>query len=253
MLPDSSQNKARHEPFVMNKNHSILVFVLLGGLSGGLQHSAGAQITKVGDKYVFHVKFTKGQTIRYVMTTTAKPMSSPRSIAVSQNPLVTISPITMTTLDVKGKISTVQLSLGPMVMNGKEISKVQTAQMQIDDHNQAVNRAKGSPVGAGFPPDPIKVGGSYHADQSAVRNGEPIRIQGTYTFKGIKTVGGQQVAEIFAVTTTKSKVVTKGTNTIYLSVADGTLVSTTTRQTATTTNAGKPVSMTTDTVIARQK
>ena len=230
----------------------LLTPVLLIGLCVGVLRVAGAQITKSGDTYVFRVKFTKGEVIHYLITTTARPIRGGKALPGSKGPIITTSPMTLTAVDVKGKVTTLEVTLGPFITDGKEVAKAQTAQMQVDDHNKALNRAKGSPVGAGLPPDPIKVGGKYSINQSAMRDGKPLSIQATYTFKGIKMVGGRQVAEIVAVTTTKGSVLTQGTSTIYLSVADGTIVSTMARQTATTLNAPKPVSMTTETVMSRQ-
>lgn len=236
----------------------LLPAVLMVGLSSGVLRPVGAQITKSGDKYVFRVKFTKGQVIHYLITTTARPIRGGKALPGSKGPIITTRTMTLKAVDVKGKVSTLEVSLGPSITDGKEVGQGQTGQMQVDDHNKALNRAKGSPDGAGLPPDPIKVGGKYSINQSAVRDGKPLSIQATYTFKGIKTVGGRQVAEIDAVTMTKGSAMTKesiltqGTSTVYLSVADGTIVSTTTRQTATTLNAPKTVSMTTDTVMSRQ-
>lgn len=181
----------------------------------GLAGLATAQVTKSGDAYTFRVKYTKGQKISYETTTTVE--------MAGMQPMK--APLTMTVTDVKNGIYTLKYTVGA-VMGGKpqDVTIKMNSQGKIVEGSAAGQTMAG--VGnAQLPTKAMKVGESWTQSTDAPVMGSKMKVNSTYTFKGIKTVGGKQVAEI-AVKMNSSGgtgVGVTGTGTMTLMVADGTL------------------------------
>ena len=118
----------------MRRFRNSLGWLMMG--SAGLLATANvdAQVTKVENGYLFRIKYTKGNITHYQLTTTTTlppGMAGPNS----DKPMIMnmVAPITMTVVSVTGNKATIKSDVGPMMMNGSALSKVQTQQITVDD------------------------------------------------------------------------------------------------------------------------
>jgi hypothetical protein len=183
---------------------STLAFAALGS----------AQVSKSGDGYTLRMKFTKGQKISYETTTTVD-MAGMQPMKM---------PMTMTVTDVKDGIYTVKYSVG--AIGGQ---KPQDITLKMNSQGKLVegNAAGQALTGAGnvqLPTKPVKVGESWSSTAETPVMGSKMKVNSTYTFKGIKKVGGKDVAEIaIKMTSSGGAVGVTGTGTMTLMVSDGSL------------------------------
>jgi hypothetical protein len=186
----------------------------------GPSQTAGAQITKQGDAYLFRMKFSKGQKMSYTITSSAKVPNNPAAIKA-------VVPMSMTVQDVKGGIATIQLVTGPMTVNGKPLGpQPQTTVIKLDDRGKPVGGAMpGQQVSTQLPEKPLKVGGTYTATNTVNMMGQQFAVKSTNKFLGIKHVGSRNVAAIATTMTGSGAMKSSGTGVAYLDVKDGSLVS----------------------------
>lgn len=176
---------------------------------------ATPQIAKQGAGYLLRNKYTAGQTQKMTMSMT--------STAGGQTVLSMQTPIVMKTKSVTKGIATLEVTTGPAKMNGQSQGKVDKQTVKMDSRNRPVGGSSNF-EGFGsfaFPEKPVKPGQKWTQKidmASAVGN---IKLDATYTFIGVKTVGGRAVAEIR--TTMKGTMMgpITGTAISYLRVADG--------------------------------
>jgi hypothetical protein len=186
---------------------------------------AGAQITQSGNGYLFRMKYTRGQKMNYVMNSENSNPAMPGGGGA-----MTV-PVTMTVLDVKGKVATIRLDIGPVTMGGKEVVKKQSSEVQMDDRGRLVGKS-GAPMaalsqlGAGIPEKPIKIGDSFVVNQkgSAGSMGN-MNTKTTYKFLGIKTLGNRKVAQMSITLSSGGSMNMKGSGTVLFDMTDGSLVS----------------------------
>lgn len=184
-------------------------------LALGMTAWAVPQVVKSGDGYTLRMKYTKGQKISYETTTTVD-MAGMQPIK---------APLTMTVTDVKNGIYTLKYSVGSMMG-----SKPQDVTLKINSQGKIV---EGSAAGqamtglgsAQLPTKAIKIGESWKQETETPVMGSTMKMNSTYTFKGFKTVGGKQVAEIAIKMTSAGSggVGMTGTGTMTLLASDGTL------------------------------
>ncbi len=150
--------------------------------------SALAQITAKNGLYDFRVKLTSGQKLSYVNS------------VVAMGGIKVDMPISMKVLSVTGGKATVETKTGPGRMNGQAMSENAVTEKAVID-------LKGQPVGAGStgtgtvfgaaPKKPVKVGATWTGKAPTGDTGIGMKdITATYTFVGVKSVKGKQVAEI---------------------------------------------------------
>ncbi len=173
----------------MNNRFPTLPLVI--SLLCGLALSASAQVIPAGGGYLLRTKYSPGQTIKFRADTAMG--------AAAQQGMAMVLPFSMSIKAVKNGIATIDYSIGPMSMNGKTQGQQQTMTAQLDNRNKLVDgSAKGMQFGSvGFPEKPVKIGQSWTGDVSGLgRMGPGMTAKGTYTLKGVRRVGGKQVAEI---------------------------------------------------------
>lgn len=194
---------------------------LVAGLAFGLLAApavAPAQVTRQGDGYLLRVKFTKGQTIRYTIansiSTSAQGNSTPQAMSI---------PLSIRVMSVAGNVATLEASVGPM--GGQSQPQRQT--MRMDTRGKVVGGpAEGiqSLTGVAMPQGPVRIGQSWKDTVQVPSPLGPISSTTTYTFRGIKSVGGRSVAELDITMTGKgSSLGLTGSGKVQILVSDGTL------------------------------
>ena len=164
---------------------------------------ASAQITKTGDTYLFRVKYVKGTKTVYTIVSTTPLLSKPIPMTMSVG-----------VKDVKGPNATIELSMGAVAGQ-----PARSATIVVDNRNQSDGAAG---FGVALPVGPIKVGAKWKASLPMQgTSGGPAETSPTYTFRGIRTVSGKQVA-LIDITLSGG---TQGTGSLTLLVSDGTLFS----------------------------
>lgn len=188
---------------------AVLVMVAAPGF-------ASAQIAKSGASYNFKPKFTKGSNVKYTMNMdmTGAPQG-PTKMGMSFSQKV---------VAIKGNIVDLEVTSNPMLVNGKPMGPNQKPTVTKMQWDIKANKAVGKGAGAvtGLPEKPLKVGESYKASFGVVSPGAPP-ITANYKFVGIKNVSGKQVAQ-FDVTIPKQGQMPGGTGTMYLLMADCSLL-----------------------------
>ena len=204
------------------------VFALFGAGA-----SAGAQITKQGDAYLFRMKFAKGHKLSYTVTSEAHLPNNPSAMKA-------VVPMAMTVQDVKGNVATVQMVSGPMTLNGKPMGQQQTTVIKLDDRGKPIGGAvPGQQVATQLPEKPLKVGESYTSNNSVNMMGQQFAVKSVNKFLGIKKVGSRTVAAIATTIAGSGAMKSSGNGTAYLDVADGQLVSMTMNQKLTITQGAQ--------------
>lgn len=179
--------------------------------------SAAAQITKNGPGYLLRAKYVAGTSARF-------RIDSSTSMGTGQAMKVVI-PFSQKVKSLAKGVASIEYTVGPVNMNGAAQGKPQVINAQVDSRNRMVG---GGPSGVnlgnvGFPEKPVRIGGSWTADVSGAAPG--MTSKGTYTFKGVKSVGGKQVAEIAVKMTMGGNqgMSATGSGIMYLLVSDGSL------------------------------
>jgi hypothetical protein len=192
----------------------VAAFALSGACS-----TAGAQITKQGNAYLFRMKFTKGQKLNYTITSAAQVPNNPAGMKA-------VVPMSMTVQDVKGNVATIQMVTGPMTVNGKPFGQQQTTVVKLNDRGKPVGGATpGQQVATQLPEKPLKVGESYTSSNTVNMMGQQFAVKSVNKFLGIKHVGSRNVAAIATTISGSGAMKSTGTGTAYLDLADGQLVS----------------------------
>ncbi|MBI1757491.1 MAG: hypothetical protein HYR64_10340 [Fimbriimonas ginsengisoli] len=184
-----------------------------------LAASAGAQVTKKGNGYLLRVKHVRGQTLRYRTSTTIKVPSQ------TQGPMQMLFPISETVLSVASGVADVDVTAGPISMNGKQIQPAKNARMKINSQNVVVEGAGSGVAGAGFPDKPVKVGHSWTSSMPiGGASGPTSNVIATLTLKAVKSQGGRRVAIIgFVAHSDSQKLAINGKGTLTLRADDGTM------------------------------
>lgn len=155
-------------------------------LVASLALSAGvsAQVTKEGVGYRFKAKYAKGMVLKYDM----KIKSSGKEVPANAGTMN--MPFSLTVKDFQKGIATIQYK-GEMM--GQKIDQT----FKMDQYGKVVGGESMSSINATFPNRPLKVGETWKMD---IPMSNPMaagmKMNGTYKFVGLKSVGGKQMAEI---------------------------------------------------------
>ncbi len=191
------------------------------GLMGGIASDAKAQITPSGGGYLFHQKFVKGKKIVYDMTVSSNVGGLPQGMQSSGNNQIKSS-ITREVLSVQGKVATVRISSGAMIMNGKSMNPGQSSIIKVDDTGKVIGDSGTAGQGQFNAPNrPIKVGETFKNVTSTNTPMGPIKVNVSYTFLGLKTVNGKQAAQIAVTSTAAGKMKMTANGTLLLDLGDG--------------------------------
>lgn len=200
-------------------------FVFFVGLFvAGLSAQASAQITASGGGYLFRMKFKPGTTISYSMVAGGNAQGQ----AFSMN-----TPMTTKVKSFSGGIGTLDYKIGPikMMVNGKSMGPGQTQNLtlKMDSRGNVVGGTGGNSPGGtiGLPAKPIKVGGTWSATtKTNTGMGMPMDVAATYRFIGFEKLGGINAAKIGISMKGKGSASVTGGGTMWLSVADGSMIKT---------------------------
>ncbi|MCO5295331.1 MAG: hypothetical protein M9921_00590 [Fimbriimonadaceae bacterium] len=210
---------------------------------------APAQISKKGAGYLFRIKWTKGQTAKYTMTTTTS--GGPSAMAVNM-------PMSLKVLSVAGGVGEVEYNVGPASANGKPMGAAQKVVAKVDPRGKIVSGATQAQQMGGnitFPEGPVKPGGTWTGSQTVPGPGGSMTINAKYKFVGIKSVGGQSVAQIdVSMSGGGGQMQITGSGSVFLRTADGSLQSTNLGQKLTISGAqGNQKPMTIDMKISMKR
>ena len=216
---------------------------------------ANAQVTKVADAYQLRTKYIAGAKSAYTTRTTIKPLGGATMVGPGANTVLT-GPLVVVVQSVTNGSATLKVTIGPLSNKGKGTVEEQAETIQVDAQNKLLDTVKGGtrldismPL---FPDDPMTIGDRYTTTQKLIRGGKSMDVISTYYFRGVKTVAGQQVAELEASITGQGDVRYVNHGTIYVAVSDGTLVSSDMKQSIRIGNSQHSVYLEAETIITRK-
>ncbi|MBV6456984.1 MAG: hypothetical protein HONBIEJF_00089 [Fimbriimonadaceae bacterium] len=210
----------------------IVSSLVVGGLA--LSNFASAQVTKEGAGYRFKAKYAKGQVLKYDMTIKSSGKDVPANAGTMS------MPFSLTVKDFKNGIATIRYQ-GEMM--GQKVDQT----IKMDQYGKVVGGQAMSSINATFPNRALKVGESWKMDipmNSPMAAG--MKLNGTYKFVGLKSVGGKQVAHIgvnLAGAGGPGGMKITGKGAIYVLVADGHMSSATVDQNMVMSSGQKPMTL----------
>jgi len=176
-----------------------------------------AQVTNQGGKYLFRVNWVKGKVYKWTVATSVTPPGAAKPMAFNTTYSATVK-------DVQKGVASVSFLTG--AMPGQAAPK--PTLIKLDNRGKVVGggAAGVENVQAQMPAGPIAVGGKWSSSQKmGAGPAAGMTVTTNYTFKGVKTVKGKQVAEI--ATTTKmsgsAQMSGTGSGTMQVDMADGQL------------------------------
>ena len=193
---------------------------------GTLVAVSHGQVAKSGSGYLFRMKFAKGQKASYSMTMSGQMTGQKFSMAM---------PMAMTVTGVSGGVGTMDYKVGPMsmILNGKPVNQppqVRNVTIKQDARGNIIG-GQGAQMGGmnsiGLPAKPIRIGNTWTAKTKTASATGPMDVQATYKFIGIEQVGSRQAAKIGITMKGTGQANVTGTGTMWLAMADGSLVKTT--------------------------
>jgi hypothetical protein len=205
----------------------------------GLSSSAPCQITPSGTGYLLRVNYTKGLVLHLTTRNQVAGLTGTGGPKMSF-----VLPITIRVLDVRSHRAKVQMKLGAVQSKGTVLHAPQTAIMWLDNRNQPGDGDDGRVDASGgvasqLPLRVVHVGDSWKASAPvSLGTGEASHFDAKYTFMGIKTIEGKQVAVISYV----GSGLASGKGVLTLLVKDGTVNSNFTTLTM-ALGDGKPITI----------
>lgn len=200
----------------MSLRIAIVAVAFLGTSLAIAPSPSEAQVSKSGSKYLFRINWAKGKTYKWKVATSFTTPGAAKAQSYNSNYSAAVK-------DVKNGIATVTFTTG--AMPGQPAPAPTT--VKIDNRGKIQGSAGGlEQVQAQMPAEPIAIGGKWSSTQKmGTGPAAGMTVATTYVFKGIKTVGGKQVAEISASTKTTGNpsMTGSGTGTMLVDMADGQL------------------------------
>jgi hypothetical protein len=220
------------------------------------QAPASGQITKQGDRWQMRVRYTPGATTRYQMdSVTPGAGQGGGSMRV---------PVEVKVKSVRGAMATLRVTVGPVALNGRQVAPARVSEFKAGPRGEmsgAVGPGIESVAGMVFPAKPLRVGETFTDPASKPVPGQTIVAKKSYTFRGVRSEGGRQVA-VFEERVTGSgtsalggqavRTAVRGTGTKRFDAADGQLLSAESKQAITLTQGGQSQTMA-NTVTVRRR
>lgn len=213
--------------------------------------SAHAQIVKKGDAYLMRQKYTKGQVIRYSLTTKTAPIGGAKPITIPLS-------MKLTVLEVKGNVATLKTSVDPI----KGLTqKTQESTVKVDTTGKIVGGVQSQQMSAMnsmsvLPKKAVKVGESWTQTVAMPVPGlGNLSVRTIYKFQGVKSVGGRQVAVLgLNLVGASQSFSMKGSGTSQMLLSDGSTVALSMNQTLTIRGAqgAKPMTLAVTTTMTRK-
>lgn len=192
--------------------------LFLAGATLAIAAQGFPQVTKQGNGYLFRMKFAPGQVITYRTQVSSNAGGMKMNMSM---------PMRQTVKSVTGNRATLEMRIGPMTMNGRQMNTggpaVQTQTVTID----STGRANGGQTGLqlSLPQRPIPIGGTWTAElPMGGMMGPSNTTRATYRLVRLTKRNGRDVAEIAMTVTTTGPQALRGSGTQFVSVADGQLV-----------------------------
>lgn len=165
----------------MNFKTAVLASAIVGFGLFAVPTTSTAQVTKSGKKYVFRIKFKKGEKFEYSLTNS---MSMPGSKAADPKPMV----YSWLTKSVSGNNAIITMtgngSSEDISMNSRGETNSKSA-VSMFSNEMAV-----------LPEKAVAIGDSWTSSGKTQGITGAMDVKTTSTFKGIKTVDGKQMAHI---------------------------------------------------------
>jgi len=202
----------------MNLKTVCVAVALLATSLSFVPTPSDAQVTNQSGKYLFRVAWAKGKTYKWSVATSVTPPGAAKPMAFNTSYAATVK-------DVQKGIATVSFTTGAMP-GQKEAPKPTTVKIDNRGKLQGGTGAGLEQVQAQMPAGPIAVGGKWsNVQKMGTGPAAGMTVTTNYTFKGVKTVKGKQVAEIATSTVMSGSAQMKGTGTGTMTVdmADGQL------------------------------
>ena len=180
---------------------------------------ASAQIRKAHGAYLFRVKFTKGQIIRY-------GIDSQVSMSKGAKPIHAGGPMSSKVLSVNGDKATLEITSGPISMNGRVLQEAKNVRVEEDTRGNVVGGTS-QQIGLVFPQKAVKPGQSWDGQATLPSaSGNMTKVNAHYRFIGMKTVGGHKAAQVAATFNMSSPIQAAGRGMIYFLAQDGSMLRT---------------------------
>jgi len=194
--------------------------VLVVALALCIAASSNAQIRKVKGGYLMRVKFVKGQVIHYGLDS---QVSTPQT----STPINATGPMTLKVLAVKGDVGTLDITSGPMSVNGSVVAQAKTARVEEDSRANVVGGVSHQQVGMVFPKGPVKPGQTWDGQASLPSStGAMSKVNAHYRFIGLKSMNGKRAAQVSTSFEVTSPIQAVGHGSIYFLVSDGSMLRT---------------------------
>lgn len=195
--------------------------------------SASAQISKQGNAYLFRMKYTKGQTLKFVMKMTGQMNNQAFAMTMPMTEKVTAVS--------RAGVATMNIAMGDMAMtvNGKPMTQKMPANMQkvtveIDSKGNTKGGGGQQNTNVALPDKAVPIGGSWTANTTAPTGmGQPMEVTATYKFTGIERVGGYNTAKIAVTMSGTGAMAVSGKGFLWLNMADGSMVKNSTKMSMT--------------------
>lgn len=185
---------------------------------------SGAQVTKQGAGYLFRMKFTKGSKANYVMNMDSN--MSGQKVKVNMK-------MTQTVTAVNNGVGTLKFNIGAMTMsmNGKPMQNPaagqmgKTVEMKMDSRGKVVGGAStGQQTSVPLPANPVAIGKSWTETTTTPAMGQSVTVRATYKFVGIEG----SAAKLSISLTGTGQFSMSGNGFVWLDMADGSLLKSTT-------------------------
>lgn len=169
-----------------------------------------AQVSRQGDHYLLRVKWQKGHSYTYTISTKV-------TVPGAREPIGQVSSYVMKVKDVRNGVATLEYQF----RNVQGMSdKVETA--KVDSHGKTVSGDSPATELAGLPDRPLRIGETWSNTTTTESLMGKMTIRNALTLKKIDTVGGKKVAVLsLAMKLDGAKVKGTGSGTVYVDVADG--------------------------------
>ncbi|HVT13477.1 MAG TPA: hypothetical protein VHE55_14530 [Fimbriimonadaceae bacterium] len=200
--------------FSIGKGTLMVLLLLVVG-------SASAQIKKQGNGYLLRTKYTKGEVITYVTDT--KTNAQGRDMLISMTMTQKVLSVSRT------GAATVSMTMGKVLLNGKPMGQQVPEKMQkVTFETDSQGHVKGGGqqnTNVIMPDKPIPVGGTWSATTNApIGTGQSMQVTVTYKLLGFEKKGKYQTAKISVKMSGSGQMAISGTGTMWLNMADGSMV-----------------------------
>lgn len=152
-----------------------------------IPRTADAQISKQGNAYLLRIRYTKGQTINYTITTSGGPANMRMQAR-------------MTVRDVRNGVATVEsrITMPNMRGQGGQVPEPMTSTMQVNNRGQVVSGNAGMTAAASptLPERPVRIGESWTGNVGGGAAGNAGNLSARYTLVGVRRQGNREIAEI---------------------------------------------------------